>query len=666
MNSSPRKPVTGGLYVPVITPFDESEAVDIDAFGAVVSHILDGGVDGLVIAGSTGEAHALSFDERRELYTAAVELADGRVPVIAGTGATTTREAIRLTQLAADCNCDAALVLTPWFEPVTPDILDAYFTDVVSAETPLPVILYHNPSRTHVDWPVDHIAALVEKLGDRVIGLKDSSNDPDRVRAVRAKVRGEFLIFSGGAHMRAEMRAAGANGCIDTVANAHPLECAEAYAGDATRIELLAAINERLWSSGNPMGLLKHEMEALGLPAGAARKPFDVISMDDWAALKATVGRSGRLVAGEAGRPTDAVGVGGREVAHLMEPGVVDQAMTEPPLEAEAVELWLAARGVDHYSHHASITHFEGRYFASWSNGLFNEDSPGQIARYSTSDDGLHWAEPEPITPRDGKQIRTPGGFWQRDGKLWHLDSQYTRARYVSGEGTQGVCWEDLGTDGYEWTGSGWKPRGLILDDIYVNEAPRPLPDGEYMMTGVSRLHDALVAVGGRKSPDDWHVAVVNCRANTGLKMTEPSWFMMPDGRIRLLLRDDGGSRRLWTCTSDDLGRTWTEPQPTDIPDAGSKFFALPLPGGEIALVSNAHPPLQRRMLAVSISTDGLTFSRTRVLCCEPDIQYRLKGMHKALGFGYPNAVVADGQLWVVEGRNKEDIVLHSIDLADL
>ena len=667
MNAS--KQLAGGLYVAVVTPFDDDEALDLDAFRAVVSHIVDGGVDGLVVAGTTGEAHALSFDERRKLFETAVAEAGGRVAIVAGAGATTTREARRLVAIAADCGCSAAMVLTPWFEPVTSDALARYFADVAE-DAPLPILLYHNPSRTHVDWPAECIGEVARQLQGVVIGIKDSVGDPDRVAAIRSCAPEGFLIFSGGAHQRAVFEQAGADGCISAVANAHPLECAEAYSGNEARIAYCAAIDARYEQSPNYLGLLKYAMWSLGMPAGKPRRPFDVVAADEWLALKRVVGKGGRLVAGEAGRPTAARDVDSGRVVHLLEPGLVEGALESEPIRAETVALWHPERGDYQYACHPSITYFGGRFFASSSSGRYNEDSPAQVSRFAISEDGRTWSEPRSVMPTPaGRAIWTPGGFWIRDRVLWHLDVRYTRARYVSGEAHPGVCFEDLAAEGFEWGGDdeGWIPRGLALDDIYINEAPRPLPNGNFLMTGVSGVHDALVAVGGRERFDDWRVSAVNRRARTGLLLTEPSWFLMKDGRIRLLLRDDGGSRRIWTCESGDLGETWTDPVPTDFTDAGAKFYALTLPNGEIALIGNSSGgDLRRRFMSVAISPDGVTFTRLHNLCLDPDATIRLKGMHKEEGFNYPNAVVAEGRLWIILSVNKEDVELRSIDLADL
>ena len=189
--------VRGGLYAALVTPFAGDESLDPGAFRAVCEYVVGCGVDGIVVAGTTGEAHALSAEEREALWKLAVGQARGRVPVVAGAGATTAREARRLIKLAADCGCDAAMVLTPWFERASPAAVESYYAEL--AETsPLPMLLYHIPSRTGLDWPPEAVGAVARRLfPGKVIGIKDAMQSPARVAAIRKAVPPGFLIFSG-------------------------------------------------------------------------------------------------------------------------------------------------------------------------------------------------------------------------------------------------------------------------------------------------------------------------------------------------------------------------------------------------------------------------------------------------------------------------------------
>ena len=196
----------------------------------------------------------------------------------------------------------------------------------------------------------------------------------------------------------------------------------------------------------------------------------------------------------------------------------------------------------------------------------------------------------------------------------------------------------------------------------------RPMPGqpGAWLWPGVDREHSPVLAIGGRHGLDDWRRVVIAPRS-AGYKLSEPSWFVAADRTIRVLLRDDGGSRRLFIVDSRDGGRTWAAPQPTNMPDAQSKFVALDLGDGLVALVSSpTRDQTKRKLLAVCVSADGRVFDRVLKLRHDEQAKPRLPGMHKAAGFQYPNAIVADGRLWVVYSVNKEDIELSAVPVQAL
>ncbi|MCW8133381.1 MAG: dihydrodipicolinate synthase family protein, partial [Planctomycetota bacterium] len=269
--TAPRARELRGLMPACVTPFREDESLDLGAFRALVEHYIASGVDGLVVAGTTGEAHALDLAEREALFRAAVEQAAGRVPVVAGAGASTTRMAKQYVALAAACGCDAAMLLTTWFEKPTHGALLSYYTEA-AREARLPLLLYHNPSRTGYDWPVASIAEIARALGGACVGIKDSANDPERAARLRAACPEGFAIFSGGPHLREAFKAAGASGHIDGPCNILPQESVLTYRGDASKLDLLAKVQACCERSKNFIGLAKAAMRALGLPAGHCRR----------------------------------------------------------------------------------------------------------------------------------------------------------------------------------------------------------------------------------------------------------------------------------------------------------------------------------------------------------------------------------------------------------
>lgn len=664
--------ITGGLFVPIVSPFNRDGSLDVGGFRAIVEHMVGAGMDGLLVAGSNGEAFTLSLTEREKLYSAAVRTAGGRAVVMAGTGAMTFREAEQNTQAAADCGCDAAAILTPWFAAVTPRTLERYYGQL--ADSPnipgsLPLLFYHNPWRTFVDWPARHIGELATRLAGRFIGVKDSANVPQRVAEVRKHAPEGFVVFAGQPHL---CEAYGADGAIDMVLNLVPREARRAWEGDAEVAEFYRRVGEALKGSQNVIASIKAVMSGLGLPAGFARAPWDEIDQGGVDKVKAVLAESGRMAAGAA----DAVGGAPREVTgpivHLVEPNLVEAARAGTPLPARRVAIYAPGEDDYLYNHHACITHFSGRYFAAFSSGPMNEDSPGQMIRVATSDDGLAWSDPAIVTPATVRYASGPGvprwscgGFWQRGDELYLLATLYSSARYVDGERTPGVCWEDLRTEALRWDGSAWQPAGLMLDDAYSNEAPRPLGDGRYLWMVEDAFHNAIAAVGGAEGFDRWQRVVLADRKD-GWRLTEPSWFRGGDGRIRVLLRDDGGSRRLWLCESRDEGASFDTPRATDLTDAQSKFHALPLGDGRVGLLSNpAGDDTKRKLLTLAVSGDGEVFDAMHTVRYDEQAASRLAGMHKAAGFQYPHGMVHDGRLWAIYSVNKENIELSVIPLED-
>jgi 4-hydroxy-tetrahydrodipicolinate synthase len=162
-----------GVLTALATPFDRDEAIDVGALRRVVDRSIDAGVDGVVAAGSTGEVGALSSDERMLLIDTVIEQADGRVPVIAQTGATTTREAIRLSQAAQRSGAEVLMVITPFYEALSLDETVGYLKDVAGS-VDIPVMLYNIPDVTGVNLDPETVRSLATEV-DNIRYIKDSS-----------------------------------------------------------------------------------------------------------------------------------------------------------------------------------------------------------------------------------------------------------------------------------------------------------------------------------------------------------------------------------------------------------------------------------------------------------------------------------------------------------
>ena len=208
-----------GSVVALVTPFTEAGEIDFAALSSLVSFQLEAGTQGLVIGGSTGELSTLRAGEFEALLDAVAEQVSGRIPLIAGTGSPATERTIANTRLAAAHGADAALVVTPYYNRPTQQGLIEHFRAVADSGG-LPVILYNVPSRTAVDMQ----PATVEELSghERIIGLKESVADLERLRALRPLCNDDFVVLSGDDQSCVEAMRHGASGVISVAANLVP------------------------------------------------------------------------------------------------------------------------------------------------------------------------------------------------------------------------------------------------------------------------------------------------------------------------------------------------------------------------------------------------------------------------------------------------------------
>src|SRR5262245_44948526 len=178
-----------GLSVAMVTPFRGGQ-VDREATERLVEHMVAGGVQGLVVSGSTGEAATCSLEERRELWRFVRERARGRAWVVAGTGTNNTAESIANTRIAEELGLDGAMVVTPYYNKPTPKGQAAHFA-AVAKSTRLPLILYNVPGRTATNTMPETFAALNDL--SNVVAIKEASGSVDQASAVRARCRATLL-----------------------------------------------------------------------------------------------------------------------------------------------------------------------------------------------------------------------------------------------------------------------------------------------------------------------------------------------------------------------------------------------------------------------------------------------------------------------------------------
>lgn len=263
-----------GLSVAMVTPFRDG-ALDLPAADRLVDFLLEGGVECLVVSGSTGEAATCTVEERRKLWKLVKDRVDGRIPVVAGTGTNSTADTIALTRMAEQVRLDGALVVTPYNKP-TPAGQIAHFT-AVAKSTGLPLILYNVPSRTGTNT----LPETLEKLHDlpNVVAVKESSGSLDQASAIHARTR--LTLLCGDDSLALPMMAVGAAGLVSVAGNVAPRElralCDHARAGRLHEAESvhrrLLPLFRALFVESNP-GPVKFLLSAMGLIANELRLPL--------------------------------------------------------------------------------------------------------------------------------------------------------------------------------------------------------------------------------------------------------------------------------------------------------------------------------------------------------------------------------------------------------
>jgi 4-hydroxy-tetrahydrodipicolinate synthase len=267
-----------GSLVALITPMRDDGAVDEAAFRDFVEWQIAEGSAGIVPVGTTGESPTLNHDEHRRVVEMAVEVARGRVPVIAGTGSNSTEEAIALTSHAKEAGADAALVVTPYYNKPTQEGLYLHFTAIADA-VDLPIIIYNIPPRSVVDMSVETMARLARHRN--IVGVKDATANLTRPLHTRRACGPEFCQLSGEDHTALAFLAAGGAGCISVTANVAPRLCADMHRAwqegeleQAMRIQdRLVPLHDALFAETSP-GPVKYAASLLGHGSERCRLPL--------------------------------------------------------------------------------------------------------------------------------------------------------------------------------------------------------------------------------------------------------------------------------------------------------------------------------------------------------------------------------------------------------
>ncbi|UCH73148.1 MAG: 4-hydroxy-tetrahydrodipicolinate synthase [Rhodospirillales bacterium] len=271
----------GGSITALITPFQNGD-LDERALQEFIDWQIQEGSDGVVPTGTTGESPTLSHEEHKRVVALCLEVAKGRVPVIAGTGSNSTTEAIDLTRHAKEAGADAALIVTPYYNKPTQEGLYRHYEAIATA-VDLPIIIYNIPGRSIVDMSVETMARLAEI--PNIVGVKDATADLARPLATRFAIGADFCQLSGEDATIGAFLGQGGHGCISVTSNVAPRLCSQMHKAWRERdLDRFAEIRDRLtplhaalFSETSP-GPVKYAASLLGKCTSETRLPLAPIA----------------------------------------------------------------------------------------------------------------------------------------------------------------------------------------------------------------------------------------------------------------------------------------------------------------------------------------------------------------------------------------------------
>jgi 4-hydroxy-tetrahydrodipicolinate synthase len=271
-----------GSLVAIVTPMLEDGALDIGRFKSLIDWHIAEGTQGIVVVGTTGESPTVNFDEHKQLIRIAVEHAAGRVPIIAGTGANSTAEAIELSESARRSGAQLSLSVVPYYNKPSQEGMYRHFRAIAEA-VDLPLILYNVPGRTVADLQNDTVLRLAQV--PNVVGIKDATASLERGSDLLRRAPKDFAVYSGEDATGLPLMLMGGHGVISVTANVAPRlmqeMCAAALSGDIARARAannrLLGLHTKLFVEGNPVPV-KWALVQMGLIAPGIRLPLVPLS----------------------------------------------------------------------------------------------------------------------------------------------------------------------------------------------------------------------------------------------------------------------------------------------------------------------------------------------------------------------------------------------------
>ena len=271
-----------GSLVAIVTPMLEDGSLDLPAFRALIDFHIEQGTDGIVVVGTTGESPTVDVVEHELLIAEAVKHAAGRIPIIAGTGANSTTEAIELADFSKKAGADASLTVVPYYNKPTQEGLYLHFKAIAEA-VDMPHILYNVPSRTCGDMANDTVLRLAQI--PNIVGIKDATGDMERGSDLLQRAPKNFAVYSGDDASTLALMLLGAHGTISVTANVAPglmhEMCAAALKGDLAKAReinfRLLGLHRHLFVEANPIPV-KWAMARMGKIKNVLRLPLTPLS----------------------------------------------------------------------------------------------------------------------------------------------------------------------------------------------------------------------------------------------------------------------------------------------------------------------------------------------------------------------------------------------------
>ena len=288
-----------GSIVAIVTPMHEDGSLDLPAFRALIDFHIEQGTDAIVVVGTTGESPTVSLEEHELLIAEAVSYVNRRIPVIAGTGANSTKEAVELASFAKRAGADASLTVVPYYNKPTQEGLYLHFKAIAEA-VDMPHILYNVPGRTVADMSNETVLRLAQI--PNIVGIKDATGNIERGSDLLQRAPADFAIYSGDDASTLALMLLGAHGTISVTANVAPMlmhrMCMAALAGDVSLAReinyRLLGLHRNLFVEANPIPV-KWAVSRLGLMKNTLRLPLTPLSASAHGAIEQAMRQAGVL-----------------------------------------------------------------------------------------------------------------------------------------------------------------------------------------------------------------------------------------------------------------------------------------------------------------------------------------------------------------------------------